>query len=234
MKILLRMIVVLGFVLVGFVLGILVARFTDAAAGSGLAGGAIVLGYGVIGAAVALVLGIVVGLRLPDPALRRLSVVMGAVSVLFIAYVAIRIRAQRLANEDPPEAYMGIPEYSLTLERTANADPVLAKLVSVSSTDRRWTTTLPDDRVCKGTPPAAVLRETAEALQSFLDATNGAVECEGGAEEILRWRLDSDGAILEGNVQLNEACLVRTPSLQPVVLTIRRINLESTSSISCK
>lgn len=108
-KIIYRTIIVLGCIAIGLMLGMFWAAKSGAADGSGLAGGAIVLGYGLIGTSIAAVTGLVIGLRLSDSKLQQAAGVLGIALLIIVAFVTMRVRSERLANLDPPEAYGGIP-----------------------------------------------------------------------------------------------------------------------------
>ncbi len=216
MRILWRLIIILGCAGPGLALGMLWAARSGAAAGSGLAGGAIVLGYGVLGAVIAAVLGFVISLRLSDTALARAAGILGIILVALIAYAMIALRSQRNARLDPPEAYEGIPSFALTMERTDMADPVLAKRVSVDSKERIWETTLPDGRVCSA-------QGSAEALK----------KCTGNPEQVLSWRIDSDTGPSEGRVELNTACLTTESDAQYLLFSLQQVTLTSGAPVDC-
>lgn len=210
------------------------AASSGAADGSGLAGGAIVLGYGVIGALIAASLGLVLGLRLPNSALPKVASVLGMMLLIAALLVAMRIRNERLANLDPPEAYKGIPSFSLTLERTDRADPVLAKMVSVDSNARTWMSRLPDDRECSSQASAASLRKAVGALQDFLQTTGGRFDCDGDTEAIVTWRIMTEAGWKDGSIRLDSACLVLEPKAQFLLFVLQQVTLASNSPVKCK
>jgi len=89
---------------VGLVGGTLIGALFLVPAGSGLAGPAIALGYGVAGALLAAALAGVLGRRLPTRALRQVTAVVGtlaAVAVLAVVYLFVKQQAQPKARADP-------------------------------------------------------------------------------------------------------------------------------------
>lgn len=234
MKIVYRIIIILGCSVAGLLVGVLYAAMTDAAAGSGLAGGAIVLGYGVVGALIAAAAGLVVGLRLSVRLLPRTAGAMGVVLVAFAVYASLRIRNERLSHLDPPEAYAAIPPYTLRLERTQLADPVLAKLVLVDSRSRTWAMNLPDGRTCTSPATAESLSEAANALGTFLKATEGRLSCDGEIDQVVHWQTDSGAVPAEGRVDLTAPCLLAAPETQHLVLSLQQVTLRSDAPIKCQ
>jgi hypothetical protein len=234
MKILYRIIIMVGCCVPGLLFGMLFAAVTGAAVGSGLAGGAIVLGYGVVGALIAAAVGLVAGLRLTDAMLPWVAGTMGVVLIAFVVYASLRIRSERLSHLDPPEAYEGVPPYALRLERTPLADPVLAKRVLVDSRSRTWASGLSDGRTCTAPASAASLRQAADALEAFLTATEGRVSCDGEPDQIVHWQTDSGAAPTQGRVDLTEACLLIAPEAQRLVYALQQVTLRSNSPIECK
>ena len=234
MKILFRLIIMLGFAVPGLLLGALYAGKSGATEGAGLAGGAIVLGYGLIGAVAAALIGLLISLRLPDAMLPRTAALMGVLFVGFAIYATVRIRSAQNARLDPPEAYDGIPRFTLTLERTENADPVLAKRLTVDSQERRWTSVLPDGRVCSAQASAAPLLKAAGALEAFLEATGGDVACPNEPEEILGWDLQSDTGRSSGSVELTSACLQSSPEAQVLVFALQQVSMRSDAPTRCR
>ncbi len=124
MKILYRIVIMIGFGIAGFMLGALFAGRSGAAEGSGLAGGAIVLGYGLGVAVVAMIAGLMVSLRLSDAALLRTAVCVGAPLGLFVVYSTVRFRSLQQSRLDPPEAYADIPVFFLQLDPGRTVSPI--------------------------------------------------------------------------------------------------------------
>ena len=233
-KIVYRLVIVLGFAVCGLLLGMLWAARSGAADDSGLAGGAIVLGYGLVGALGAAIAGLIIGLRLADAALRWSAAACGAIVIVFTVLVTVRVQTARLASLDPPEAYAGIPAFALTLERTERADPVLAKRVTINSAERRWTMRLPDDRSCSSQATALSLRKAATALQEFLEATGGEVACGEDIEAVVSWQTEAGAEPDKGSVRLDATCLASVSEAQLLLFALQQAALTSRSPVKCK
>ncbi len=85
---------------VGFVLGMVVGA-PLVPPGSGLAAGAIVVGYGLIGALAALVIGVVMAVRLPLPLLRRAAWVALTGLLAASLFLYARYRAVQAGRAEP-------------------------------------------------------------------------------------------------------------------------------------
>jgi hypothetical protein len=89
--------------LVNFIfIGIFFAVVTDAARGQGLAGGAIVLGYGVITGAIALIVSILLAYYLEDKIIILLNKILGILLALFLIITAYRILTKEKKEEHIP------------------------------------------------------------------------------------------------------------------------------------
>ncbi len=229
-----RLVIVLGFAVCGLLLGMLWAARSGAADGAGLAGGAIVLGYGLIWALAAAVTGLIIGLRVTGAKLRWSAAACGAILIIFAVLAITQMRAARLASLDPPEAYAGIPAFVLTLERTERADAVLAKRVSIDSKERMWTSRLPDDRNCRSQATAMSLRKAAGALQEFLQATGGELGCSDDIEAVVSWQIETGAEPGKGSVRLDAACMTSVPEAQFLLFALQQVTLTSKSPVKCK
>jgi glucan phosphoethanolaminetransferase (alkaline phosphatase superfamily) len=73
-----------------FVFGLFFAKWIEAGKNQGLAGGAIVMGYGVLFAAIALVIAIMVGYWLTTKTLGYLNIISALVFFTFIGFFSLR------------------------------------------------------------------------------------------------------------------------------------------------
>ncbi len=78
-------------IFVFFFAGVYFAILTKAAEGQGLAGGAIVLGYGVISACIALLFSLVVAYHASEEVVVKLNKVLGVIFLIFVTITAYRI-----------------------------------------------------------------------------------------------------------------------------------------------
>lgn len=233
MKILYTLLVSVSCAIAGLVLGMLWAKYTGAADGQGLAGGVIVLGYGLIGAAIAAIAGIVVSLRMGKVPLQRTAIIAGIVLVIISAYTFIQVRTHRLANQDPPEAYQGIPSFTASIKRTKFADSVLARMVTVNAVKKEWSTQLPDKRICRGRASAEALRKASNAIAELVDSRI-IPKCSGQIEQVFSWTLETQHGLKEGAIELNEECIAKNPAVQFAVFSVQQVSLRTKSGIDCK
>ena len=234
MIILYRIIIMFGFGVPGLFLGAFWAGNSGATQGAGLAGGAIVVGYALFGAMVTMVAGMAIAKRLSKTALPRTAAAMGALILLFVTYASILNWNMKQSHLDPPEAYNDIPTFTLTLERTDRADPVLARRLTVNSSDREWTSVLPDRRTCSAQASAESLRQAVAALAAFLEETGGTVTCAGEPETIIRWSLNSNSGSGEGRVDLEESCLQTEKEAQHLISALQQVSLMSSAPVRCR
>ncbi|MFQ5569122.1 MAG: hypothetical protein ACE5G0_05575 [Rhodothermales bacterium] len=86
--------------LLGFLLGAFIGGMLLVPKGSGLAGGAMVLGYGVVGFVAALVLGVILAIKLSPPRLIRALYLALAGVLLAVVLLFFRYRSMQRARED--------------------------------------------------------------------------------------------------------------------------------------
>lgn len=180
---------VLALSLIGLVFSAWLASTLGAAEGQGLAGAAIVLGYGVLGAVGAMALGLVLCFALPRSSVRRLGPALLALALLAltILFTLAYLRQQRQSEQDA--AYEGIPAFHASLRQTVITDPHLRVYIGVDGPAREWQQTgpAPENMHCTGTVPADKLRRLAGALET-LDALPAELlaPCEQAAEAATR------------------------------------------------
>lgn len=151
MHVLFRILLVLGLVFIGLAAGTYLGGHFLVPAGSGLAGGPMALGYGLLGALITGILGIVPAVRLSGKKLARVALLVGTVAVFLLAGLTARFRQVQRARMDPDSAYQGLAGFSVSLEQIVIVDPYLSTRTELDSQRRRWATTLPDGRHCRGT-----------------------------------------------------------------------------------
>lgn len=92
------MLLVLCSLWIGLVAGMAIGGLFFVPAGSGLAGPAIALGYGAMGAIAGLALAIVLALKLPVRPLRVAAVIALVLSALAVLFIGYRVAEQRRAS----------------------------------------------------------------------------------------------------------------------------------------
>lgn len=108
-------------ILVFFLAGVYYAGITGAAEGQGLAGGAIVLGYGVITAFFALLVSFVIAYYTPREVIVRINQVLGIIFLIFVAITAYRIMMREGSQNTSEPTSQQTPKSSAP---TAVAPPV--------------------------------------------------------------------------------------------------------------
>lgn len=99
-----------------FFIGLSVAGMVDAGKGQGLAGGAIVVGYGVIAAALGLITALFLAGNLSRKALIRLNGIVALCIVLFYGYYHMRYKARE--KERTQEEQLREPQHRPTSPTT--------------------------------------------------------------------------------------------------------------------
>lgn len=111
--------VILGMPVAMFI-GMAFASLSGAAANQGLAGGAIVFGYGVIFAAVGLVLSLLFVRRIPVSALRFVNIGLLLAIVGIALFAWIRIEAKQKSRTDPENEMQAVPMRLLSEQEGSN------------------------------------------------------------------------------------------------------------------
>lgn len=99
-----------------FFLGMYLVSWTGAAEGQGLAGGAIVLFYGLITAIIGLVLAIILANKSSIKTIKTVNVVLGVVLIVIASFITYQVMTQsddstpEPANERTPTAPTVVPE----------------------------------------------------------------------------------------------------------------------------
>jgi hypothetical protein len=113
----------LSLALVAFALGTFIGGRFIVEPGSGLAGPAVAIGYGVMAAVVALVLGVWIASRMSWIALARTSGVLGVAALCLCVWIVVRMRQERARAETGSTLPV-----SAEAEPTAIAEPVASPL----------------------------------------------------------------------------------------------------------
>lgn len=90
-------------ILTFFILGLIYAGLTDAGKNQGLAGGAIVLGYGVVGSIIGVITSLFVVGYARDGLVGKLNKIIGALLGVGIAFIVIRAQVLRKSAKEETE-----------------------------------------------------------------------------------------------------------------------------------
>ena len=235
MKTFYQSLLILGFATLGLILGTFIGGKFFVAPGSGLAGPAIALGYGVLGMAILAFLGFWVSRKLQPTTLKRAALLASFALIATAGLLVYRFYSLQEARKDPDSAYAGLPKFTLTVEQIIILDPYLRTKIELDSEKRRWDITLPDKRQCRGTMRAKEQKRIAEALVAFSQLPEEqkklCVSENQKVEQRLTWHLlDTNES---GVLELSEECASSRPELKKLLIAIGRANLSPTSRVTC-
>lgn len=235
MTIVWRILLFLSSLAVGFAIGGHVAARFLVTKSDGLAGGVMVLWYGVLGAIILLVLSFIFGRKLQGKALpiTALSLTLLATVYYGLALINANDDFTRRAGTDADYAVAG--EFTASMARLDLSDPYLFVEMQIDSETRKWKKTgpAPDQEVFTATLKATLLVEIREAINQVAaipaEQLAACANDKGGATKRLRWQLldqqhASDGQPLmrTGDVVNNQACLAKFPQIGRALLLIER------------
>lgn len=215
-----------------FALGAVVAARCCVADGSGLAGPAIVVGYGLIAAALGLLAGIGLGFWLPPRALRIATAVSGTVgAVVFALLGAAYLQSRADTRSHLEQAYAALPAFRLTLTHAHPSAPAPFRRVAVDWGERRY---LVEDgrRSCStalsGAQAVAMLGALRQVEAVMLEDP---FPCAGtlGAElhELTFFVPEGTPPNTEGTLRLTAACLERHPGLRAPVDVVGQLHQDN-------
>ncbi len=237
MQWLIRILFVLSMAFFGLVAGTYVGGRYFVPPGSGLAAGAMALGYGLLGALLAAVPALFVAVKLSGKRLTRVALATVAGAVLMLAALVWSMRRMQRERLDPESAYQGLPAFSLSLRQMVIVDPYLSTATEVDSARRRWMTTLPDGRNCRGTLSAKAHRRIGEALLELSkmgqDAFSECHDSEEESEKLLVWELPNGGVPnAQGSLKISPDCM-KNPAVARAVNAILGVGLDSKGAVKC-
>ena len=220
MKFLWRAILVASLAAVGMCAGAFLGATYLVPKGSGLAGGAMVLGYAALGIAVCAIVGLVVASQLEGRALRNVTLAIGIPVLVGSLLLAAGAFLKQAAEREPDSAFAAAGDFTVVFERLDTSDPYLFVSMEINSRDRTWTQTgpAPDHKTYYAAMKAEHLIEIREALDKVAAMRpEDLADCESGkgpATKRLRWNLidaqipgDGPGLVKQGAVSINAACL---------------------------
>ncbi|MCA9408233.1 MAG: hypothetical protein KC733_06060 [Candidatus Omnitrophica bacterium] len=239
MKIFLHLILVISWIVIGFIAGAYTGGHYLMPVDSGLAAGAMGIGYGVLGA---VLLGGIVIVLIPKVSLRALqisAVFSFLTAAVLMVFISVQMKNNQRNPEDPDHEYAGLPVFMLTLTQIKIADPYLITNTELDGMQRSWATTLPDGRVCRGQMRSQGQKEISAALQTFVQLTKKdlapCLETEAQAERLLVWDLpESKDINARGQLKISPACLIDQPIVAKVVEKTLLANRSPTGPVKCR
>ncbi len=213
---------------------------------SGLAGGAMVLGYAVSGFVGFAVVAAFLAFRLQGAVLRKTSLIIGWPVLFFYLILAVLALSRAAAEREPDSAFAAAGKFTVTLERVDTSDPYLFVKMEVDSRDRTWQQTgpAPENKVCSATINAKNLIGIRKALDALLTLSpEKRANCNPADQPIvkrLHWTL-MDGNLPAGNpdsdnsgfIEVTEMCLQRDSEVTRTFLLVEKISLQRGGKVRC-
>jgi len=231
-----RIILSVSVAVVGLFAGTMLGGWYLVPAGSGMAGPAIALGYGLAAAVGSGVLAAIGSAYLPARRVRGIALATGAVASALLALGVAGYLRSKAALYDADEAYAGLPRYRLVVERVVVRDPVLSPRVVIDTDRRIWEIALPDGRICQGNLRAAAQARIGEAALALAAlARSGSAICDGGEAVEQRLQLTLPGELDRPiDIAVSPLCIERQPLLARAMREARNVNLRADSDVECQ
>ncbi|MCC6008639.1 MAG: hypothetical protein JJU40_13300 [Rhodobacteraceae bacterium] len=187
-------------------------------------GAAPVVVSALVGAMLGLGLGILGALGMSLHRRRLVLALTGPLSVAVIGWGGWSVIEMQRPSTDPELAYLGLPDFHITLSQAAGLDPDVAA-VEIDTDDRLWTTRLSDGRICRGVLRASVQDRLGTAMAAALPLPEQVVDicgpASGGEGVRLDWRKASgEDEIETGSAIVSAACRQAHPALDGLARTI--------------
>lgn len=241
-----RSLLIISLGLAGAYLGLWAGATYFVPKSSGLAGGAMVLGYAVSGFVGFAFVAALLAFRLQGKVLRNTSLIVGG-PVLFLYFILTVLALSRAAAErEPDSAFAAAGKFTVTLERVDTSDPYLFVKMEVDSRDRTWRQTgpAPENRVCSATIKAKHLIELREALDALLALSpEKQANCNPEGKPIVKrlgWNVMDDnlpaghsGLDNKGLIEATEICLQRDFEVARTFLLVEKISLQEGGKVRC-
>ncbi|MEO8603080.1 MAG: hypothetical protein ABI629_10945 [bacterium] len=235
MRIARQMALALTGALLGLVAGTAAAGWLLVPAGSGLAGPAIALGWGLAASAASCVAALIAARQLGPRGLRRASTVATVVAVATLVLLAVAYYRSQAVYTDDSSAYAGLPEFTVSVQQTVITDPYLATRAEIDTRRRESAQTLPDGRVCSANLRAASQATIGALLGEVAAVDLGVCRRSAAASDervVWQWRLDS--AASAGEVDVSPACRRDLPRLARAIAAVKNVGVKEQSVVACK
>lgn len=232
MKIIWRILLIVALALAGMYLGSFVGAKYLVPKGSGLAGGAMVLGYLVLGLVVFTLIGVAAAFMLKGNALRNAALIIGApVLLAYLIFTTIFVM-QKMSDREPDAAFAAAGDFYVTMERLDTSDPYLFVKMEISSADRIWTKTGPGPE-----PQIFYAAMTSQTLIDIRQALNVVAEMspeefancrdsQAPAIKSLTWTINDAPAgqslVIADTLEISETCLQQHPGVGRALSLVER------------
>lgn len=217
------------------------------APGAGLSGGAEVVFYGLISAAIFVIISLIMLKRINSKLLSKITFSSAIIAIILATILTLRFEARQSENRDIDEAYEGVLPFMVGVEQIIVTDPYLRVKIDIDSKSRRWETTgpAPQHQLCRGTVRAKQLHAVSTALASFAKQKKSAYSKydagASGATQRVIWNIDKNDMLilgddemgLSGTIEFSEAQLNTEAVIRKLTTSITTaVNLQ-TSSVEC-
>lgn len=234
MKIIWRILLIVALALAGMYLGSFIGAKYLVPKGSGLAGGAMVLGYLVLGLVVFTLIGVAAAFMLKGNALRKTALIIGVpVLLAYLIFTTIFVM-QKMSDREPDEAFAAAGDFSITMERLDTSDPYLFVKMAINSDDRTWTKTGPgpESQIFYAKMTAQTLTDIRQALNALAQMSpEEFANCRDGqssAIKSLTWNISDAPAgqslVTADTLEITETCLQQHPAVGRALSLVERVS----------
>jgi len=230
---------VISLVVAGFLVGGFVGGAWFVAKGSGLAGGAMVLGYGVLGAAVFGIIGVVAAKYLSARALPLIALLVFVAVAAITAWLVITNRP----DKEPDSAFAPAGIFTATMQRLDLSDPYLFVQMHIDSRARTFTQTgpAPDHVVYYAAMKARSLVDIRAALNDVVAMTDAEIaDCkvaQGPAIKRLSWEIidvQATTGTAKGMIDASAACLAAHAPIARALFLIEKASSDPAGKVRKK
>lgn len=203
---------------IGFAAGMYIGGTCCLPADSGLAGGAIVVGYGVLGAGITAVLAALIARSLPSPQLVAATLVLGVTGgviagVLLKVYLDSRAETQ----EHLQQAYAGMLKFRVALIPKAEGPPQPFRSIAFDWGQKRFKVSINNRRCVIELQPedaATMLRALREVEGIVFANPTPCAGSPGSVQQVLDMYIpEGNGEVSKAQLQITGACLEHYPAL---------------------
>jgi len=241
-----RSLLVISFGMTGVYLGAWAGATYFVPKSAGLAGGAMVLGYVILGFVGFAIAGALIAFRLQGKKLRHTALIVGVPVLLFYLVLSVNALMKAATEREPEAAFAPAGTFTVTMERVDKSDPYLFVRMHVDSKTRTWEQTgpAPEHKVCYAKIKAKNLIEIRDALESLLAVSGDKLaDCNRADQPVIKrlhWDL-TDGRMEQGSANLpengtlevNESCLRQHFEISRTFSLVEKISLQAGGKVRC-
>ncbi len=241
-----RALVMVSLMLIGLASGTWIGGQFFVPKGSGLAGAPMALGYGVLGAFILLVVGILISLKLKGTALRNVSLSITSFMVIIFGTLTIRFVLDEWSEREPDNAFNAAGQFTATMERLDKSDPYLFIELQVDAQTRSWTQTgpAPQNQICTAKMNATSLTNIRMALDKLSLMSAGDFEaCRNATGPVIKrisWDLmdaqtpqTGQNFSPNGSLDIRSTCLQNNTVVARALILLESASRTSSSKVEC-